>query len=107
MKQEKGITTTSVIIYVIAVLIVISTLSTLSIYFNKQIKEGMKKQENIRRMPKIIYTILSLKTLCYHNKLKCLSILHCFVPTFKTRRFFLRRLPTLHLSIDTHFSLSN
>ncbi len=46
MKQEKGITTTSVIIYVIAVLIVISTLSTLSIYFNKQIKEGMKKQEN-------------------------------------------------------------
>ncbi len=46
MKQEKGITTTSVIIYVIAVLIVISTLSTLSTYFNKEIKEGIKKQAN-------------------------------------------------------------
>ena len=48
-----------------------------------------------------------LKTLCYHNKLKRLSILQRFVPTFKTRRFFLQRLLRLHLLNDMHFLLSN
>ena len=38
MKNEKGITTTSIVIYVIVVSVILATLSTISLYFQKQIK---------------------------------------------------------------------
>ena len=45
MKQEKGITTTTVIIYIIAVLFVLATLSTISKYFYKVIYANISNQE--------------------------------------------------------------
>ena len=45
MKQEKGITTTTVIIYIIAVLFVLATLSTISKYFYNVISTNISNQE--------------------------------------------------------------
>ena len=46
MKQERGITTASVIVYIIAILFVISALSVISGYFTKQITSILKKSES-------------------------------------------------------------
>lgn len=45
-KREKGVTTTSVIIYIIAILFVISVLSVISTYFSKQIKATLVKNQS-------------------------------------------------------------
>ena len=47
-RHEKGITTASVIVYIIAILFVISTLSVISTYFTKQIKDILKKSESTK-----------------------------------------------------------
>lgn len=48
MKQERGITTTSVIIYIIVISVVIGILSVISGYFTKQISTSLSKNENAR-----------------------------------------------------------
>lgn len=48
MKQEHGITTMSVIIYVIIISVVIGTLSTISSYFTKQISNTLAKDKSAK-----------------------------------------------------------
>ena len=48
MKQERGITTASVVIYIIVLLVVISALSVISTYFTKQISATLAKNESSR-----------------------------------------------------------
>lgn len=48
MKDQKGVTTSSVIIYVIVVLIVLATLATISGYFHKQIAEKEFKENGAK-----------------------------------------------------------
>lgn len=47
-RQERGITTASVIIYIIVILVVISMLSVISGYFTKQISNTLAKNESAR-----------------------------------------------------------
>ncbi len=48
MKNERGITTSSVIIYVIVVLVVLATLATISTYFHKQIETAIFKEKSAK-----------------------------------------------------------
>lgn len=53
MKSEKGITLTSLVIYVISIAIIMSIVATITVYFNKNIKEIRSNANNSNTITRV------------------------------------------------------
>lgn len=53
MKSEKGITLTSLVVYVISITIIMSIVATITIYFNKNTKEIRKNANNSNTITRV------------------------------------------------------